>query len=171
MSGINYAPVSKPFLMTAVILSFIGTTIGSVWMMTFFGIQIPEQLSSIFSVHRVFQLNGFVTLMIMGVGYMIIPRMRNKLTPSNKFAKVSYLFVISLVGIDFAGSIIHNDYSTIATILRLVGVSIFGGLMFYMVRITPKLLRESDYFITISISLLILSQVVSLVASQQSSLI
>src|SRR5574338_1375686 len=129
MSGINYAPVSKPFLMTAVILSFIGTTIGSVWMMTFFGIQIPEQLSSIFSVHRVFQLNGFVTLMIMGVGYMIIPRMRNELTPSNRLAKVSYLFVISSIAVDFTGSILSSDYSKIATALRLIGVSMFGALM------------------------------------------
>lgn len=171
MSVINYTPVSKPFLMTGVILSFIGTTIGSVWMLTFFGLQIPEFISSIFSVHRIFQLNGFVTLMIMGVGYMIIPRMRNELTPSNKLAKISYLFVISSIAVDFAGSIIHNDYSKIATALRLTGVSMFGGLMFYMLRIVPKLLKESDYFITISISLLISSQAVSLLVTPQNTLV
>src|SRR5574338_1188860 len=108
MSVINYTTVSKPFLMSGVILSFIGTTIGSIWMLTFFGVQIPEQISSIFSVHRIFQLNGFVTLMIMGVGYMIIPRMRNKLTPSNTLAKVSYLFVISSIAVDFVGSILSS---------------------------------------------------------------
>ena len=157
--------------MTGVILSFIGTGIGSVWMLSFFGISFPEQLTSIFQVHRVFQLNGFVTLMIMGIGYMIIPRMRNELTPSNKLAKISYLFVISSIAVDFAGSILSDDYVVVATILRLVGVSIFGGLMFYMLRIVPKLLRESDYFITISISALIASQIVSLFEFEQNILV
>ncbi|NDB87568.1 MAG: hypothetical protein EB164_01335 [Thaumarchaeota archaeon] len=171
MSTINYTPVSKPFLMTGVILSFIGTVIGSVWMLSLFGVAFPEQVLSIFKVHRIFQLNGFVTLMIMGVGYMIIPRMRNNLTPSNKLAKVSYLLIISSIGVDFAGGILSSDYSKIATVLRLIGVSIFGGLMFYMLRIVPKLLRESDYFIAISISALIASQVVSLFDVQQNILI
>lgn len=171
MSTINYTPVSKPFLMTGVILSFIGTTIGSIWMLAFFGIPIPEQISSLFAVHRIFQLNGFVTLMIMGVGYMIIPRMRNELTPSNRLAKISYLFVISSISVDLVSSVLSVDYYYIATILRLIGVSMFGGLMFYMLRIIPKLLRESDYFITISISLLISSQAISLFVPSQESLI
>lgn len=158
-------------MMTGVILSFIGTTVGSIWMLTFFGVSVPEQIASIFQMHKIFQLNGFVTLMIMGIGYMIIPRMRNELTPSNRLAKVSYLFVISSIGVDFTASMMAADYSEIATTLRLIGVSIFGGLMFYMLRITPKLLRESDYFITISISLLIASQVVSLFDVQQNLLI
>lgn len=157
--------------MTGVILSFIGTTIGSIWMLTFFGITIPEQIASIFQMHRIFQLNGFVTLMIMGIGYMIIPRMRNELTPSNRLAKISYLFVISSIGVDFVASTVFFDYSKIATILRLIGVSIFGGLMFYMLRIVPKLLRESDYFIAISISLLVIAQIVSLFDVQQNTLI
>jgi hypothetical protein len=156
--------------MTGVILSFIGTTIGSIWMLSFFGISMPEQFTSMFQMHKIFQLNGFVTLMIMGIGYMIIPRMRNELTPSARLAKVSYLFVISSIGVDFAGSLISADYAKIATTLRLIGVSIFGGLMFYMLRIVPKLLRESDYFITISISLLIASQLTSLFDAQQHTL-
>jgi len=157
--------------MTGVILSFVGTGIGSFWMLSFFGISFPEQITSIFQVHRVFQLNGFVTLMIMGIGYMIIPRMRNELTPSNKLAKISYLFVISSIAVDFAGSILSDNYVVVATILRLVGISIFGGLMFYMLRIIPKLLRESDYFIAISISTLIASQIVLLFEFEQNILV
>lgn len=140
-------------------------------MLTFFGVSMPDQVVPIFQMHRIFQLNGFVTLMIMGIGYMIIPRMRNEATPSNKLAKISYLFVLCSIGVDFADSLISNDYSKFATILRLVGVSIFSGLMFYMLRMTPKLLRESDYFIAISISLLVASQAVSLFDLQQNSLI
>lgn len=157
--------------MTGVILSFIGTGIGSVWMLSFFGISMSDQITSIFAVHRVFQLNGFVTLMIMGIGYMIIPRMRNELTPSNKLAKVSYLFVISSIAVDFASSFVSDDYAKIATILRLVGVSIFGGLMLYMMKVVPKLLKESDYFITISIFLLVSSQVLSLFDVQSDMLV
>jgi len=157
--------------MTGVILSFIGTGIGSVWMLSFFGISIPDQVASIFAVHRIFQLNGFVTLMIMGIGYMIIPRMRNELTPSNKLAKVSYLFVVSSIAVDFAGSLVYNDYTNIATMLRLIGVSIFGGLMLYMLRVVPKLLKESDYFIAVSISLLVASQALSLFDIQSNLLV
>lgn len=171
MSVINYTPVSKPFLMTGVILSFIGTMIGSIWMLNLFGVSMPNQITPIFQMHRIFQLNGFVTLMIMGVGYMIIPRMRNELTPSNRLAKVSYLFVISSISVDFASGVLSGDYSTIATILRLIGVSIFGGLMFYMLRIAPKLLKESDYFAAVSIVLLIASQILSLFGMQQNILI
>ena len=157
--------------MTGVILSFIGTGIGSVWMLSFFGISIPDQVASIFSVHRIFQLNGFVTLMIMGIGYMIIPRLRNELTPSNKLAKISYLFVVSSIAVDFAGSLVYNDYTNIATMLRLIGVSIFGGLMLYMLRVVPKLLKESDYFIAVSISLLVASQALSLFDIQSNLLV
>ena len=157
--------------MTGVFLSFVGTVIGSVWMLSLFGITLPDQVTPIFKVHRIFQLNGFVTLMIMGVGYMIIPRMRNRLTPSNNLAKISYLFIIFSIGLDLVGGILSYDYSKIATLLRLIGVSIFSGLIFYMLRIVPKLLRESDYFIAISLSVLIASQVVSLFDVQQNLLI
>jgi hypothetical protein len=157
--------------MTAVILSFIGTIIGSIWMLSLFGVSVPEQFAPMFQMHKIFQLNGFVTLMIMGIGYMIIPRMRNELTPSNRLAKASYVFVISSIGVDFAGSILSDDYVKIATILRLIGVSMFGGLMFYMLRIVPKLLKESDYFIAVSISLLIASQILILLDVQQNMLI
>jgi hypothetical protein len=158
-------------LITGVILSFVGTIIGSVWMLSLFGITLPDLFTSIFKVHRIFQLNGFVTLMIMGVGYMIIPRMRNRLTPSNTLAKASYVFVLISIGVDLAGAILYSDYSKIATVLRLIGVSIFSGLVFYMLRIVPKLLRESDYFIAISLSTLIASQTVSLFDLQQNLLI
>lgn len=157
--------------MTAVILSFIGTTIGSIWMLSLFGVSVPEQFAPMFQLHKIFQLNGFVTLMIMGIGYMIIPRMRNELTPSNRLAKASYVFVISSIGVDFAESILSDDYIKIATTLRLIGVSMFGGLMFYMLRIVPKLLKESDYFIAVSISLLIASQILILLDVQQNTLI
>ena len=157
--------------MTGVFLSFVGTVIGSVWMLSLFGITLPDQVTPIFKVHRIFQLNGFVTLMIMGVGYMIIPRMRNRLTPSNNLAKISYLFIIFSIGLDLVGGILSYDYSKFATLLRLIGVSIFSGLIFYMLRIVPKLLRESDYFIAISLSVLIASQVVSLFDVQQNLLI
>ena len=140
--------------MTGVILSFIGTIIGSIWMLSLFGNFLPQQAILIFKIHPILQLNGFVTLMIMGVGYMIIPRMRNELTPSTKLAKLSYVLVLSSIGVDFVSGIIMTDYTKISLTLRLIGVSIFGGLMFYMLRIVPKLLREADYFIVISISLL-----------------
>ena len=157
--------------MTGVILSFIGTIIGSIWMLSLFGNFLPQQAILIFKIHPILQLNGFVTLMIMGVGYMIIPRMRNELTPSTKLAKLSYVLVLSSIAVDFVSGIIMTDYTKISLTLRLIGVSIFGGLMFYMLRIVPKLLREADYFIVISISLLISAQVLSLLELHHNQLV
>ena len=157
--------------MTGVILSFIGTIIGSIWMLSLFGNFLPQQAILIFKIHPILQLNGFVTLMIMGVGYMIIPRMRNELTPSTKLAKLSYVLVLSSIAVDFISGIIMTDFTKISLTLRLIGVSIFGGLMFYMLRIVPKLLREADYFIVISISLLISAQVLSLLELHHNQLV
>ncbi len=157
--------------MTGVILSFIGTIIGSIWMLSLFGNFLPQQAILIFKIHPILQLNGFVTLMIMGVGYMIIPRMRNELTPSTNLAKLSYVLVLSSIGVDFVSGIIMTDYTKISLTLRLIGVSIFGGLMFYMLRIVPKLLREADYFIVISISLLISAQVLSILELHHNQLV
>ena len=140
-------------------------------MLSLFGNFLPQQAILIFKIHPILQLNGFVTLMIMGVGYMIIPRMRNELTPSTKLAKLSYVLVLSSIGVDFVSGVIMTDYTKISLTLRLIGVSIFGGLMFYMLRIVPKLLREADYFIVISISLLISAQVLSLLELHHNQLV
>lgn len=163
MHVINYSPVSKPFVMTAVIISFIGSSIGTLWMLSFFGVSIPAEVMSTFKLHRIFQLDGFVTLIIMGIGYMIIPRMRNEPLQFPKLAQISYFLVLFSILFDFSTQTFfpNSDYTKITLAARLTGVGIFATMMFLRMKTVPKLLKETDYFITISFSLLIACNVIS----------
>lgn len=80
---------------------FVGSLIGAAWMMTIFNISVPHWFGQLFQQHKILQIDGFLTLLIMGVGYMIVPRFRNVSLP---YVKYSYLFfilvLISLIGQD-----------------------------------------------------------------------
>lgn len=155
MSGINYSPVSRPFVITAVLLSFVGVSIGSVWMLTLLGISVPH-VSGLFPLHKIIQLEGFLTILIMGVSYMIIPRFRNAQLPSTKLAVVSFLLVLSSLILESAQRILGIGDLVYSDVLQIGGIIIFASLSLYTIRITPKLLREADYFIILSISVLVL---------------
>jgi len=104
----------------------------------------------IFPLHKLFQVDGFLTLLIMGVGYMIVPRFRNTNLPSTKLAYLSLLFVLlSIVTSIF--SIFENDLIVLVASLRFCGVAIFAAINLWMLRIQPRLLRMADYFISLSI--------------------
>src|ERR671939_1790191 len=98
-NSINYSHVSKPFVISAVIMLFLGSFIGSLWMMSLFGIEVPEEFANIFHLHKIFQIDGFITLLIMGIGYMIIPRFRNIPLLSINLAYLSFLLIIVSVGL------------------------------------------------------------------------
>jgi hypothetical protein len=149
LSKINYSPVSKPFVIGAVILLFIGSTIGSMWMMNMFGITMPAQILNLFHYHKILQLDGFLTLLIMGIGYMIIPRFRNIPLVSTKLAYVSFILIITSIILQFAQKFIA--LSNLITLFHISGIMIFAIMMLWTMRITPKLLRKGDYFITFSI--------------------
>lgn len=161
MSGINYSPVSRPFVISAVLLSFIGVTLGTLWMASLLGLQVP-QLSPVFQIHKLIQLEGFLTLLIMGVGYMIIPRFRNIPLPSNRLAILSFLLVLSALVLESVQRVSASDDLTIPHSIRLAGVLIFAVLSFYSLRTVPKLLREADYFLAVSISVFVLVHIVPL---------
>ncbi|TBR25747.1 MAG: hypothetical protein EPO63_01320, partial [Candidatus Nitrosotenuis sp.] len=167
------SPVSKPFVMTAVIISFIGSSIGTLWMLSFFGVSIPAEIISTFRLHRIFQLDGFVTLIIMGIGYMIIPRMRNEPLQFPMLARISYFLVLFSILFDFSTQAFfpNSDYTKITLAARLTGVGIFATMMFLRMKTVPKLLKETDYFITISISLLIACNVISAFEINRHSLV
>ena len=65
---INYGSASKPFIVTSVILLFIGSSIASIWMMSIFGIDLPQWFHDTFQLHKTLQMDGFLTLLIMGIG-------------------------------------------------------------------------------------------------------
>jgi hypothetical protein len=151
-NSINYSHVSKPFVISAVIMLFLGSFIGALWMMSLFGIEVPEEFANLFRFHKIFQIDGFITLLVMGIGYMIIPRFRNIPLPSVKLAYLSFFMIIASVGL----SVIYQFIATMdflripSSILRLSAVLIFVVVMLLTLRVRPKLLRMSDYFVTLS---------------------
>lgn len=164
--------VSIPFIVSAVVILFVGSSIGAIWLMTIFNYGIPQSLVTMFQQHRILQIDGFLTLLIMGIGYMIIPRFRNVILPSKKFAYLSFFLVITslviqMVMIFFQTSILADNISFFTAILfttmRVSGISIFVVIIFLMLKIQPRRLRLSDYFIALSVLTLLALNVVELV--------
>lgn len=140
------ARVSKPFIVAAVLLVFAGSLIGSVWMTTIFTLA-EHPFYRAFPFHMVLQIDGFLTMLIMGIGYMIVPRFRNIVLPSSKLAVASFLLVLSSIALDIVGV-------EAASFVRLAGIFIFASLVLWMLKVHPKLLRLSDYFTGLSVVLL-----------------
>jgi hypothetical protein len=150
---------SKPFVITAVIMLIIGSALGSIWMMIVYGLILPAELMSRVNLHVLVQFDGFLTLMIMGMGYLIVPRFRNISIPSIKIAYLSYVLVllsiICSISVSWSGipQIIHDFGSFLADAFRLIAVGIFCFTLILILRVRPKLLRMADYFILISVML------------------
>lgn len=159
MSGLDAAvtnsAVSRPFVVAAVVFVFAGSAIGAVYLMVLLGAELPIGAPN-FSVHRILQMDGFLTTMVMGIGYMIVPRFRNSVLPSTPLAYASLLLVLASVAlsvIDMASG--QGSAGAIADALRLAGTAIFGAIVFWMLRVRPKLLGLADYFIGLSAATLV----------------
>jgi hypothetical protein len=160
---INYASASKPFIITAVIILFLGSSIGSIWMMSIFGTGMPQWFRSTFQLHKMLQMDGFLTLFIMGIGYMIVPRFRNIQLASVKLAYVSFLLILASLIFRFIQTV-YDDKNLLIWIMisRLSGVIIFLIIVFWTLRVRPKLLGLSDCFITLSLVTLLTLNVIEL---------
>jgi hypothetical protein len=160
---INYASASKPFIITAVIILFLGSSIGSIWMMSIFGIGLPQWFHGTFQLHKMLQMDGFLTLFIMGIGYMIVPRFRNIQLASVKLAYVSFLLILASLIFRFIQTVDDDKNLLIWTMIsRLSGVIIFLIIVFWTLRVRPKLLGLSDYFITLSLVTLLTVNMIEL---------
>jgi hypothetical protein len=160
---INYSSVSKPFIITAVIILFIGTSIGSIWMMSIMGTNLPLWFHGTFQLHKMLQMDGFLTLLIMGIGYMIVPRFRNIQLGSVKLAYVSFLLILTSLIFQFIQAV--DDYKNLSIwvmVLRISGVIIFLVIVLWTLRVRPKLLGLSDYFIALCLVTLITINVIDL---------
>ena len=111
------------------------------------------------NLHVLLQFDGFLTLMIMGMGYLIVPRFRNITIPSIKIAYVSYVFmlisIICSIVVSWPGvpQMIHDFGSFLADTFRVLAVGIFCFIIIWILRVRPKLLRMADYFIGMSVVL------------------
>ena len=127
-------------------------------MMTIFIIGVPQWFGQLFQQHKILQINGFLTLLIMGVGYMIVPRFRNVSLPFAKYAYLSFFIVLASLITEIVTllqtSIFADKISftlIVITTLRVSGIVIFVTIIFLTLKIRPKRLRASDYFIALSV--------------------
>ncbi|MDQ3837514.1 MAG: hypothetical protein M3270_11380 [Thermoproteota archaeon] len=154
-NNVNLSGVSKPFIVSAVILVFAGSIIGSMWMMSLTGLEFFGFMRNSFSLHKTFQVDGFLVLLIMGVGYMIVPRFRNIPLASSELAYSSFIMVIFSITATLLSAFTNWHVSVLASFTQLIGVSIFSGILIWTLRVHPKLLRIADYFIGLSVVILV----------------
>jgi hypothetical protein len=122
-------------------------------MMSIFGIvTLPTWLQSTSELHKMLQIDGFLTLLIMGIGYMIIPRFRNIQLASSKLAYASFFLILASIVMQSA-QITDSSKNLLAwfMILRISGILIFALIILWTLRVRPKLLGLSDYFIFLCI--------------------
>lgn len=108
--------------------------------MTTYGAKLTAELVHTVHLHKLLQFDEFLTMIIMGVGYLIVPRFRNMAIPSVKLVYVSYVLV--LVSIIFSvivssstlESSIYIVLSSFANFCRLLGVPIWLILISLVVR-------------------------------------
>lgn len=170
---INISYTSKPFIIFSIFFLLLGSIIGSLWMMNIYGFQIINNESKIFPLHKIAVIDGFLTLIIVGVGFMIIPRFRNIPNPS---LKIGYI-ILALIILTIILSIISQPsnastssvviftfevHSILILLPKFLGISIFVIKIILMLRIKPKLLVLSDYFIFVAVLILLLQNVVDL---------
>ena len=130
--------------------------------MTLYGVILPSEIVQTVHLHKLLQLDGFITMIIMGVGYLLVPRFRNIAIPSVKLVYVSY--VVILISIIFSVIVSSSRpvspteivLNLLASFCRLVGVGIFSLMMILTLRTSPKLLRLADYFIALSVFLFVI---------------
>lgn len=133
--------------------------------MSLYGIEISSEILAITPFHKILQLDGFLSLLILGIGYMIIPRFRNVLLPKPNLAYVSFSLVITSTALTFFENK-DNFIFILSYTLRLVGIGIFSAIVLWLVQIKPKLLRKSDYFFVMSITIFMTVNILSIVFNQ-----
>jgi hypothetical protein len=109
-------------------------------------------------------MDGFLTLLIMGIGYMIVPRFRNTHLASTKLAYVSFLLILASLIFQVIQTIDNDDKNLSIWIMisRISGIVIFVMIIFWTLRVRPKLLGLSDFFITLCLVTLISVNVIDL---------
>ena len=153
--NIRVSVVSKPFIISAVVFVFAGSIIGSLWMMSMVGADLSLALGS-YRLHKTFQIDGFLTLLVMGVGYMIVPRFRNVQLASIWLAYLSFILVVVSIASSILSVFVDDAFFPLLSVFaELLGISIFAGMMVWIIRIPPRLLRRADYFIACSVFTLV----------------
>ena len=160
--------IVKPFIVSAAIFFLVGSFIGSIWFAFILNANISMINGSVFSLHRMFLVESGLTILIMGIGFMIIPRFRNIPIGSHAIIIISFLSVIVSTFLVIVSTINVYDLSLnekilfISKTLRVFGILLFVGKIIDTLKIKPKLLRTADYFVGLSSICLLTLSVLSL---------
>ncbi len=152
--GIKVTKISKPIVITSVILIFLGTTLGAISMILLFGFRVSLPFD-IIRLHRVIQIDGALLILIMGIGYMLLPRFRNIEDPLPYQVYMPYLLLLSSLILSIIGSYLGD-------IVRLFGITLFSLYVLNILRVRPKLLPIADYYIILGVSSLIIINIIRL---------
>lgn len=150
--SIKVTRVSRPLLISSVILLIIGSSLGSLSMLSI--ARIIKLEFNLLPFHRTIQLEWFFTLFIMSIGYMLIPRFRNSRDPHPYIVYSSFVTIVSAITLYLLS--IELAYK----VLMLIGVTIFSAFVFYTCKIKPRLLREADYYIILGVIALLIVSIV-----------
>lgn len=150
--SIKVTRVSKPLLISSVILLIIGSSLGSLSMLSI--ARIIKLEFNLIPFHRTIQLEWFFTLFIMSIGYMLIPRFRNSRDPHHYIVYSSFVTIVSAITLYLLS--IELAYK----VLMLISVTIFSTFVFYTCKIKPRLLREADYYIILGVIALLIVSIV-----------
>jgi hypothetical protein len=93
----------------------------------------------------------FLTLLIMGIGYMIVPRFRNIPLVSARLAYASFLLILKSIVLQSLQTLDSSKNLSIWVMAsKISGIALFIAIVLLALRIRPKLLGLSDYFIFLS---------------------
>ena len=168
--------IIKPFIVSAVIFIFVGSLIGSTWLAFILKANIPLFDGSVFNFHRTFLLESGLTLLIMGIGFMIVPRFRNIPICSFKIIKVSFLSIIVSVFLAIVATLnmhestVNEKILLVSELFRIFGIFLFVAKIFGTLKVKPKLLRTADYFIGFSSMCLLIVSILNLFKLYDNSL-
>lgn len=148
---------SRPFVKASVVILFIGSSIGSIWMLTLSGYStgIP---AGAFALHKELQ-TGAITLLIMGVMYMLVPRIRSIRFTHVREARISFILMIVELIVYFSSMIAMDGMDTTTTIvmavtasiIRLTAIALFSTLVLLMLRVAPRVGRLADYYFMLTL--------------------
>ena len=161
--------IVKPFIMAAIIFFLIGSFVGSLLFAFILKVNIPLINGSVFILHRIFLLESGLTILIMGIGFVIVPHFRNISIGSPAIIKISFISVIISTFLAIASTTnvseslpINENILFISEIFRVIGIFLFVGKIVDTLKIKPKLLRTADYFVRLSSMCILIISIFSL---------
>lgn len=159
----------RPFVRASVIVLFIGSSIGSTWMLALSGYSIGIP-ASVFTSHKELQ-TGAVTLLIMGVMYMLVPRIRNIRFTHVREARISFVLMIvalivhstRIIAMDMVNgtTVIANAMTVASYMLKISALGLFSTMILLMLKTAPRVGRLADYYFILALSMLLIYHVVN----------